>query len=108
MTLLLSAQLSLVVLLIILSEERKISIKNIYEEIAEGNQIISSALGVEIECMLTGENEIALKILELLLGDMLTVLILVLVSETEVDQSDLMKGLLMISVISGVTNDDVV
>lgn len=58
--------------------------------------------------MLTGENEIALKILELLLGDMLTVLILVLVSETEVDQSDLMKGLLMISVISGVTNDDVV
>lgn len=108
MTLLLSAQLSLVVLLIILSEERKISIKNIYEEIAERDQIISSALGVEIECMLTGENEIALKILELLLGDMLTVLILVLVSETEVDQSDLMKGLLMISVISGVTNDDVV
>lgn len=80
----------------VLLEEGKITVDEIKKEIAQGDEVISSALGLHVECVLACENHVAREDLLLLHWDVVTVGKVVFLCETKINDSDLVEGLLVI------------
>ena len=108
LSLLLFAQLLIVLLVFVSLEEWKVSVDDVNQEVAEGDQIVPSALGQQVEGVLTGEDDVALEGSMLLHLDVVAVSVVVSLGKPKVDHSDLVQGSVVIRELSSVTNDNVV
>ena len=72
-------------------EEWKVTIDRVEQEVAERNQIVSSALGQQVECVSAGEDDVALESALLLHWDVLAVRVVVFLSEAKINYSNFMK-----------------
>ncbi len=91
-----------------LQEEWQVTVDGVKQEVAKRNEVISSALSQQIESVSTGEDDVTLESSLLLHWDMLTVRIVVFLSETEINDSDFVKGFCVVLVFLSVTDHDVV
>jgi len=93
---------------LLLQEEWQVTVDGVKQEVAKRNEVISSALSQQIESVSTGEDDVTLESSLLLHWDMLTVRIVVFLSETEINDSDFVKGFCVVLVFLSVTDHDVV
>lgn len=93
---------------LLLKEEWKVTIDGVKQEVAEGNEVVSSALSQQIECVPAGEDDVALERALLLHRDVLPIRVIVFLSEAEINDSDFMEGFGMVLVLFCVTDHDVV
>jgi hypothetical protein len=89
-------------------KERKITIDCVKQEIAKRNEVVSSALGEQVESVLTGEDDVSFESSLFLHWDMLAVRIIVLLSKPKINDSNVMKRLCVILMFFCITDHDVV
>ena len=93
---------------LLLEEEWKVTSDGVKQEVAEGNEVVSSALSQQIECVPTGEDDVALECALLLHRNVLPIGVIVFLSEAEIDDSDFMERFVIVLVFFCVTDHDVV
>ena len=94
--------------IIVSPEEGKVAINEVEHEVAEGDKVVSSAVSDHVEGVHGGEDQVTLEELLFLGWNVLTVLLKVLLGETEVDKPDLVEGSLRVGQGLVVTDEDVV
>ena len=94
--------------MLLLEEEWKVTSDGVKQEVAEGNEVVSSALSQQIECVPTGEDDVALECALLLHRNVLPIGVIVFLSEAEIDDSDFMERFVIVLVFFCVTDHDVV